>query len=113
MEILCLVQPDAFCIHPLGDYSLFGSEQEKFLYLPFASIVDDIGMFNLYLHCTRGLLSSTRHIVCYRRDMHIGWNDLVHYLVQKESLKKLLDKRFDGFIITILLNFSSLLECTI
>ena len=46
--------------------------------------------------------------------MHIGWNDLVHYLVQKESLKKLSDKRFvDGFIITILLNVSSLRECTI
>ena len=45
--------------------------------------------------------------------MHIGWNDLVHYLVQKESLKKLLDKRFEGFIITILLNVSSLRECTI
>ena len=81
MEILCLVQPDAFSIHPLGDYGLPGSEQEKFLCLPFAGIVDDIGLFNLYLHCTRRLLSSTMHIVCHRRDMHIGWHDLVHYLV--------------------------------
>lgn len=31
--------------------------------------------------------------------MHIGWNDLVHYLVQKESLKKLLDKRFEAVVV--------------